>query len=387
MHDAKRTRFFGEPRRLDAAGQPVARVLVPGVRAAAALGAAALGVGALLQPAVAVAAGSSWHFAVSGDSRNCGDVVMPSIAADARANDAAFYWHLGDARAIYDFDEDFRALHPAATIAEYLGTAWLDFQRNQIEPFGTTPFFLGIGNHELVAPKTRDEFVATFADWLDQPEIREQRLKDDAHDRRVRTYYHWMHEGVDFINLDNASPDQFDAAQLKWLGAVLQRDRLAPDVRALVVGMHEALPESLARGHSMSDVPIGQATGLDVYDQLLAVQKSKPVYVLASHSHFLMGGIFDTPYWRSHGGELPGWIVGTAGAFRYALPPGAAQATLARTHVYGYLLATVSGSGADRDNPIRFEFREMTQAAVPGDIVQRFGADLIRHCYQENAQN
>ena len=29
-----------------------------------------------------------WHFAVSGDSRNCGDVVMPSIAAAARANQA-----------------------------------------------------------------------------------------------------------------------------------------------------------------------------------------------------------------------------------------------------------------------------------------------------------
>jgi 3',5'-cyclic AMP phosphodiesterase CpdA len=370
MGDAMCPRFIGAARRLGAAGS----------LAAAALMAAAL-------PGPAVAADPSWHFAVSGDSRNCGDVVMPSIAADARANDAAFYWHLGDARAIYDFDEDFRALHPAATIAEYLGTAWLDFQRNQIEPFGAMPFFLGIGNHELVSPKTREEFVATFADWLDAPDIREQRLKDDVHDHRVRTYYHWTHGGVDFINLDNASPDQFDAAQLKWLGAVLQKDREDPSVRALVVGMHEALPESLARGHSMSDVPLGQATGLDVYGQLLTVQKAKPVYVLASHSHFLMGGIFATPYWRSHGGELPGWIVGTAGAFRYALPPGAAQATLARTHVYGYLLATVSGSGADRGNPIRFEFREVTQAAVPGDVVVRFGAELIRRCYQENAQN
>ncbi len=50
----------------------------------------------------------SWHFVVSGDSRNCGNVVMPSIAAGARTQDAKFYWHLGDWRAIYDFDEDFR---------------------------------------------------------------------------------------------------------------------------------------------------------------------------------------------------------------------------------------------------------------------------------------
>jgi hypothetical protein len=54
----------------------------------------------------------SWHFVVSGDSRNCGDVVMPSVAAGAHTHDARFYWHLGDWRAIYDFDEDFRILHP-----------------------------------------------------------------------------------------------------------------------------------------------------------------------------------------------------------------------------------------------------------------------------------
>src|SRR5260370_23484900 len=29
-----------------------------------------------------------WNFAVSGDSRNCGDVVMPAIAAGAKKNDA-----------------------------------------------------------------------------------------------------------------------------------------------------------------------------------------------------------------------------------------------------------------------------------------------------------
>ena len=46
----------------------------------------------------------SWSFAVSGDSRNCGDVVMPAIAADALKHNAAFYWHLGDLRAIYGPD-------------------------------------------------------------------------------------------------------------------------------------------------------------------------------------------------------------------------------------------------------------------------------------------
>jgi hypothetical protein len=335
----------------------------------------------------AAPADAAWHFAVSGDSRNCGDVVMPAIAAGARANQAAFYWHLGDLRAINDFDEDFHALHPKASIAEYLSTAWIDFERNQLDPFGSMPVFLSIGNHETIPPKTREEFVLTFADWLGGAVVREQRMKDDVHDHKLRSYYHWTMDGVDFISLDNATPEQFDAAQLRWLTQVLRNDQRDDSIRALVVGMHEALPESLARGHSMNDSPSADAAGLQVYGQLLEVRKSKPVYALASHSHFVMENIFDTPYWHEHGGVLPGWIVGTAGAVRYALPPDAGRAKFARTHVYGYLSATVSPPGVDKANPIHFEFQEVTEGAVAADIVDRFGADLVHRCYQENAQN
>lgn len=332
-------------------------------------------------------ADGAWHFAVSGDSRNCGDVVMPSIAAGARADHAEFYWHLGDLRAIYDFDEDFKTLHPNATIAEYLNSAWLDFERNQIESFHDMPFFLGIGNHETIPPKTREEFIATFADWLDAPAVHEQRLRDDPHDHTVRSYYHWIHGGVDFITLDNATPDEFDAGQIKWLSSVLQKDVHDPSVRALVVGMHEALPESLARGHSMSDLPTPESTGLQVYQMLLEARKTTPVYILASHSHFVMEGVFDTAYWREHGGVLPGWIIGTGGAVRYALPPDAAQAKLARTHVYGYLLATVGATGSHKADPIRFEFREVSERETPADVTQRFGAEFVHRCYQENAKD
>jgi Calcineurin-like phosphoesterase len=326
----------------------------------------------------------SWHFVVSGDSRNCGNVVMPSIAAGARTQDAKFYWHLGDWRAIYDFDEDFRILHPTASIAEYLSTAWLDAERYQIEPFGSTPVFIGIGNHETIPPKTRNEFALTFADWLNAPSIREQRLKDDPHDHEVRTYYHWVRDGVDFINLDNSTPEQFDPKQLKWLNTLLENDRLDAGIRAVVVGMHEALPDSLSRGHSMSESPTGELTGRQVYGRLLEVRRIKPVYVLASHSHFVMEGIFESPYWREHGGALPGWIVGTAGAVRYALPPEAAAAHFARTQVYGYLLATVISGGRHHEDPIRFEFREVTEAVVPPNVVERFGREFVQQCYQGN---
>jgi hypothetical protein len=341
---------------------------------------------ALFMPPVALSE-AAWQFAVSGDSRNCGDVVMPSIADGARENQAKFYWHLGDLRAIYDFDDDFRMLHPKATISEYLSNAWLDFQQNQIGQFGTMPFFLGIGNHDTLAPKTRDEFALAFADWLNDSVIREQRLKDNPHDHTVRTYYHWVRDGIDFINLDNATPDQFDFEQIKWLSSVLQHDRQDTNIRALVVGMHEALPESLTRGHSMSDYPGGEASGSVVYEQLLEIRKTKPVYVLASHSHFVMEGIFDTPYWRQHGGVLPGWIIGTAGALRYTLPPGSSQAKFAKSHVYGYLLAKVSAPGEDIKDPVHFEFREVTEAMVRPDVIQRFSVDFVHRCYQDNAQN
>jgi hypothetical protein len=100
-----------------------------------------------------------------------------------------------------------------------------------------------------------------------------------------------------------------------------------------------------------------------------------------------MEWIFDTPYWREHGGVLPGWIVGSAGAVRYPLPPGARQAHFARSHVYGYLLATVRPRGASDRDPIGFEFREVSEAAVPPAVLERFGATLVHQCYQQNAQN
>jgi len=52
----------------------------------------------------------AWSFAVSGDSRNCGDVVMGGIAAGVRADRAEFYWHLGYFRARSDSDHDLRAV-------------------------------------------------------------------------------------------------------------------------------------------------------------------------------------------------------------------------------------------------------------------------------------
>ena len=93
---------------------------------------------------------------------------------------------------------------------------------------------------------------------------------------------------------------------------------------------------------------------------------------------FVMQGVFQTPYWRDHGDILSAWIIGTAGAVRYELPPEATSAQFARTHVYGYLLATVSSEGANTKDPIKFEFQEVSEEVVPIDIRQRFGDSFIR---------
>src|SRR5713226_5913953 len=78
-----------------------------------------------------------WTFAVGGDSRNCGDVMMPAIAQSAKENNARFYWHLGDFRWIVGIDEDEigRTQNPIHELDDYWNTAWDDFKTNQIQPF------------------------------------------------------------------------------------------------------------------------------------------------------------------------------------------------------------------------------------------------------------
>ena len=328
-----------------------------------------------------------WHFDVSGDSRNCGDIVMPGIAETAKKNQAAFYWHLGDLRAIYTFDEDIEhqpdhLVRPPA-MDEYLSIAWQDFIDNQIAPFGSIPFFLGIGNHELIPPKTRDAFLLQFADWLDTPVLKTQRLKDYPDDHLLKTYFHWIDRGVAFYYLDTASAEQMDGTQVRWFERVLAKDAADPTVKTIVTGMHKALPESISAGHGMNESAAGIESGRRVYEDLLRAQNEahKHVYVLASHSHYYMDGIFNTDYWNGHGGVLPGWIVGTAGAVRYALPPKTSDAHGALTNVYGSLLAAVQPDGT-----INFEFQKVDESDVPPAVTSRYGKEFVHWCFAENTQ-
>ncbi len=332
-------------------------------------------------------AAGTWRFLSSGDSRNCGDVVMPEIAETAKKNQAAFYWHLGDLRATYTFDEDIQHqpehLAKPLSITDYENAEWPDYIESQIAPFGSTPFFLGIGNHETIPPyKTREDFLLQFADWLDSPVLRAQRLKDDPKDYRMKTYFHWIDRGVAFYYLDSATAEQFDAAQLRWFERTLARDVADPSVLTIVAGMHKALPESISAGHSMNESPTGIESGNRVYADLLRArdESHKRVYVLASHSHYFMDGIFNTDYWKQHGGVLQGWIVGTAGARRVPLPPDSANAKIALVNTYGSLLGTVRPNGE-----INFEFQKIEEKDVSPSVTARYGKDFVHWCFAENS--
>jgi len=341
----------------------------------------------LLAAAAAAQPPAPWKFAVSGDSRNCGDIVMPAIASGVVASRSEFYWHLGDFRALYTVDEDMAP--PAAlglkaqplSMADYANAAWPDFIAHQLAPFGALPLFLVPGNHETIPPATREQYLLQFADWLTTPAIQAQRLKDDPNDRKLRGYYHWASHNVDFIALDNASRDQFDDGQVKWLHAVIDRDEKSSQIQTLVVGMHAALPGSLGDDHSMSNWPRGEKSGREVYEALWHARNTahKYVYVLASHSHYFMEDVFRTSAWD--GKVLPGWIVGTAGAVRYRLPPGTSSGPTAMTDVYGYLVGTVADDGA-----VTFAFQQLGLADLLRTSQGKYADSLVHWCVEQNKQ-
>jgi hypothetical protein len=347
--------------------------------------AAAMGSVLVLQAAQNTPAAKPWTFVVSGDARNCGDIVMPAIAQTARDNHAAFYWHLGDLRRMAGQDEDIlnqpEHLGTPLTQEAYHAIAWQDFIDNQITPFGSLPFFIGIGNHELYPPKTRVEFLATFKSWLDAPPLKAQRRKDYRVDFRVKTYFHWIDRGIAFYFLDNASIDMFDAAQLDWFERALARDVADPSITTIVAGMHKPLPDGYNVQHSMNESIQSAVTGRRVYADLLKARDEghKRVYVLASHQHFYMEDAYDTPYWKEHGGVLPGWVIGTAGAARYILPIPSPKVAI--TNVYGSLLATVRPGGE-----IRFEFKKVSEGDTPPAVTARYGKDFVRWCHEFNTQ-
>lgn len=336
--------------------------------------------------AAAQTSAGGWTFAVSGDSRNCGDFVMPAIAAKVKAENDAFYWHLGDFRWISSPDQDLLAMLPSGTKlskSEYQSRAWDDFLQHQMASFGAFPVFLGRGNHETIAPMTREGYVAKFSNYLTRPEIEAQRKADGDATNAVQPWYHWTRDGVDFITLDNASEDEFSDAQLRWLRSVIDRD-LAPQsgIHTIVAGMHEGLPHSTTSNHAMDDWDLGIRTGELVYTWLFDAQAAgKHVYILASHSHFYSPNIFNTAYWKQHSSNVvPGIIIGSAGAHRYRLPDGVDKAS--KTDIYGYLQGTVHADGS-----IDFALHELSESDLVQSKWPNAPLDAIHECFIHNSDD
>jgi hypothetical protein len=105
----------------------------------------------------------------------------------------------------------------------------------------------------------------------------------------------------------------------------------------------------------------------------------KKVYVLASHSHFYLEDVYRTDAWK--GKELPGWIVGTAGAVRYRLPAGTVPGPKAMTDVYGYLVGTASADGS-----IAFSFQQLQVADLLPTSQGKYPESLVRWCVDENKE-
>ena len=124
----------------------------------------------------------------------------------------------------------------------------------------TYPSYVGIGNHEVIPPKTEAAFKRQFHDWLDQPALRDQRLRDKE-PAEPAPYYHWIQGGVDFIYLDNAHECFLRRANSAWLARRLESAKGNPEVKSVVMGMHEALPDSIANSHSMGDNQTGRPSG------------------------------------------------------------------------------------------------------------------------------
>jgi hypothetical protein len=179
--------------------------------------------------------------------------------------------------------------------------------------------------------------------------------------------------------MDNASTDMFDSAQMAWVKMVLANDAKDSSIKTVVLGMHAALPDSSSAGHSMNDAPQELATGRKVYAQLSAFRNTtkKNVYVLASHSHFVMNDAYNTACHKDD--VLPGWIMGSAGAVRYRLPADRALSTIDKTDIYAYLLGSVAPDGT-----ISFQVREVHQDDVPASVVKEFTQEQVKWCFEQN---
>ena len=233
-------------------------------------------------------------------------------------------------------------------ISDYEDGAWPDFIAHQLAPFGGLPVMLVAGNHETIPPATREHYCSNSpTGWVRRP-CAHSAWRTILTDHHLRANYHWVNRNIDFIALDNASKDQFDAAQLKWFHSVVDRDEKS-DRDSDSGGGHHRSPGSFGESHSMSESAQGQKRADGRFTKRCGMPRTWPT----RRSTFWPAT--PTSSWktcitpmRGRAMCFPGWIVGTAGAVRYRLPKGTTTGPKAMTDVYGYMVGTAAADGCDR---------------------------------------
>ena len=163
---------------------------------------------------------------------------------------------------------------------------------------------------------------------------------------------------------------------------VIAADETDPNVKLLIVGMHESLPDSYSQDHSMTQGSDAGASGRALCKRLLEFrQKSgKPVHVFSSHSHYYLTDIYNTGAWQSNGGVLPGWLVGTAGAQHYSVPPEVKSFATWAENQYGYALVQVTpGTGA-----VQIRFVPVQRQDLSAALIGEFGQAAVDFCFSGN---
>ena len=185
-----------------------------------------------------------------------------------------------------------------------------------------------------------------------------QRKADGTATSRCRPWYHWTHNGVDFITLDNAEHGRVlgCAVALAAGGAGPRSGSRTRAFAPLLPGMHESLPHSTSSDHAMDDWDLGIRTGELVYTWLYDAQAAgKHVYIMSSHSHYYSPNIYNTAYWTQHTNDSVAGHHHRLARERIATASAGSRQGV-EDRIYGYLQGTVHADGT-----IDFALHELSE--------------------------
>jgi 3',5'-cyclic AMP phosphodiesterase CpdA len=222
------------------------------------------------------------RYIIGGDSRDDAAHVLPWAFREARARGASGFFFLGDMELTPQLDEHFR---------------------NALPLLGPVPFYPVLGNHEVrlfglfavAHDHAERSFRRRFLDGRATP------LESSLPNKVV--YSVSLPGGVHLVALDNVSQRGFGLDQLQWLEKDLEQARQNPDVRFIIVGMHQPLAHNGVTTHSMDADGAIAISDSDAARALMI--KHHVSLIVASHMHAFLPFTTD---------GIPTYITGGLGA-------------------------------------------------------------------------